>query len=128
MNRSSSCLAYTLLISFALPSAVTASMDAASSDNHSSTPPTIEVLVLSRGNGVPEATREVFQRIVELANSAIAAGIVDSVKQEVIGLEGETRLCIQLYNEAGLLALDKQVSALAADTELLQLSNNSCPR
>ena len=72
------------------------------------------MLVLSRGNGVPEATREVSQRIVGLANSAIAAGIVDSVKQEVIGLEGETRLCIQLHNEAGLLALDKQVRALAA--------------
>ena len=88
--------------------------------------PSIEILTLSRGRGVPETTFKVFQEIMAVANTALESGTAVSVKQEKIGLEGETRLCIVFRDKQAFTAIGNQIRSLATNTELLQVKHNHC--
>ena len=94
--------------------------------NPSSAQPSIEVLALSRGRGVPESTFKTFQDIVAVANTALKSGSVVSVRQETIGLEGETRLCIVFRDNQALVAVGNQIRRLATNIDLLQVNDNRC--
>lgn len=90
------------------------------------TNPTIEVLALSRGRGVPEAARETLEDISTIVDSAIESGVVVSVTRETIGLEGETRLCIVFRDRSALASLGGEMRELAQDVDLLQVNENNC--
>jgi hypothetical protein len=90
--------------------------------------PGIEVLALSRGAGVPEATRQVFEAIVARVEAARAEGRVVEINQSIIGLEGETRLCVVFTDEVALELLGPELRDLSAGVELLQLRQNGCSR
>jgi len=92
----------------------------------SSDQPSIEILALSRGRGVPETTFKIFQDIVAIANTALESGSVVSVRQETIGLEGETRLCIVFRDNPALVAVANQIRRLATNIDLLQVNENRC--
>lgn len=94
--------------------------------NPSSDQPSIEILAMSRGRGVPETTLIVFQEIMAVANTALESGSATSVKQESIGLEGEIRLCITFRDDQAIAALDSQIRRLAKNIDLLQINNNRC--
>ena len=88
--------------------------------------PGIEVLALSRGAGVPEATRQVFETIVARVEAARAEDRVIQIKQSIFGLEGETRLCVVFRDEEALDSLGPELRNLAAGIELLQFRENGC--
>lgn len=91
--------------------------------------PSIEILAMSRGRGVPETTRNTLQAIAAAADSALESGSVLSVNQVTIGLEGETRLCIVFRDQSALAALDEEIRKLAVGVDLLQVrvEDNNCP-
>ena len=90
------------------------------------TQPTVVVLALSRGRGVPQDTQGALAAIEDLANVARGKGAIVSVTREVIGLEGETRLCIVFRDESALVAVRKDISELAFGVELLTVSEENC--
>lgn len=94
---------------------------------HSAANPSLEVLALSRGSGVPENTFATFQSILALAEAALESGLATSVSQQIIGLEGETRLCIVLRDADALDEVGGRIRTLAKNVELLQVNVNRCP-
>lgn len=90
------------------------------------TQPSVVVLALSRGRGVPQDTRDALAAIEDLANVARDSGDIVSVTREVIGLEGETRLCIVFRDESALVAVRKEIRELAAGVELLTVREENC--
>ncbi len=129
MSRNTQQLVCTMLFGIGLYAAVSSLGVYASSEeelNPSSAQPSIEVLALSRGRGVPESTFKTFQDIVAVANTALESGSVVSVRQETIGLEGETRLCIVFRDNQALVAVGNQIRRLATNIDLLQVNDNRC--
>lgn len=96
--------------------------------NPSSMPPAIEILALSRGRGVPKATSEIFQVIINRINAALAAGSVTSVTKATIGLEGETRLCIEFRDHLSFTVLSNEFRDIAKDVDLLQINEVNCQK
>jgi len=92
--------------------------------------PSMEILALSRGRGVPEATSRTLQVISTTAEAALESGSVVSVTRETIGLEGEIRLCIVFRDQSALATLGDEIRELAADIDLLQIrvKDNNCSR
>ena len=82
--------------------------------------------MLSRGSGVPAATRTVFRSMLEQLEQLRADGQVVSVTNDRIGLEGESRLCIVFSGRAALDAVTRQFEALAEGVDLLQVKQSSC--
>ena len=89
--------------------------------------PSLEVLALSRGRGVPDKTFATLQSILALAEDALESGLAISLNQQIIGLEGETRLCIVLRDDDALDEIGGRINALAKNVELLQVNENRCP-
>jgi hypothetical protein len=69
----------------------------------------------SIGRGVPQGTRDALAAIVELLE---AEGLQAS--QQVYGLEGERRVCVELTQQR-LEALLPQIESLRSGVELLQV-------
>ena len=90
--------------------------------------PGIEVLALSRGRGVPEATQAAFQLIAARVKAARESGQVIAIEQFAIGLEGETQLCVVFRDEAARDALGLELEKLGSGVDLLQLRQNGCSR
>jgi hypothetical protein len=90
------------------------------------TQPTVVVLALSRGRGVPQDARGALAAIEDVANVARGKGDIVSVTREVIGLEGETRLCIVFRDESALVAVRKEIRDLASGVDLLTVSEENC--
>jgi hypothetical protein len=89
-------------------------------------PAALQVAALSRGSGVPDATRRAFDSIAARLEAARADGSVVSVERSVIGLEGETRLCVELRDEAARSALEPDIRRLSAGVELLEIKWSAC--
>lgn len=127
MSRVVQQIVYTLLFGIELYTAVSSLEVNAnsgtqlqpSSDQHS-----IEILALSRGHGVPEKAAKAMQDIIDLAKAARESGKAISVKQETIGLEGETRLCIVFQNDQALVEIGCKIRKLATNIELMQVNDN----
>ena len=129
MGRRLTQLVYKVWFGIALNAALLSPVVNASPEiqlNQSQQQPSIEVLALSRGQGVPESSASAFQEIMALANSALECGQAVSVKKETIGLEGETRLCIVFKDDQAFADLGKQIRALAMNIDLLQVNDNRC--
>jgi hypothetical protein len=86
----------------------------------------IAVYVLSRGAGVPEATREAARRIRSLIETARSEGRAIRVEEKPIGLEGETRLCADARDAAAKRELLDAVRDAAAQAELLDVVEEPC--
>ena len=129
MSRNTQQLVCTMLFGIGLCAAISSSGVNASAEEELNPPldhPSIEILALSRGRGVPEPTFKTFQDIVAVANSALKSGSVVSIRQETIGLEGETRLCIVFRDTQALVTLGNQIRRLATNIDLLQVNDNRC--
>jgi hypothetical protein len=88
--------------------------------------PSMEILALSRGRGVPETTFIAFQEIITVANTALESGSVISVTQKTIGLEGESKLCVLFRDEQALTQIGDEIRSLATNIDLLQINDNRC--
>lgn len=84
------------------------------------------VLALSRGAGVPQATWDRFSRIMALLEQARQAGANIQISTDKIGLEGETRLCVDFADPNLGGRLLTQVNELTQGIELITVSNEPC--
>jgi hypothetical protein len=84
------------------------------------------VYALSRGKGVPERTRQVFQQARTLLEDARQKGKVVQLKQTRIGLEGETRLCVECSSSIVAQDLFDQIIELGKGVELLNVVMEPC--
>jgi len=89
-------------------------------------PTSITVTILSRGRGVPERTREVYDQIRTLLKKQQEQGIVTDISVQRIGLEGESLLCAQFRDGAEARATLEKIRKLAADVELLNIVEEPC--
>lgn len=81
---------------------------------------------LSRGKGVPEPTRGAFQRAHTLLEGAKKRGEVKWLKETRIGLEGETRLCVEAKDVAAARTLLRELRVIAENVELFNVVVEPC--
>lgn len=90
-------------------------------------PASLTIEALSRGKGVPAETREAFKRIRALVEQRQATAAVAGVQQQRIGLEGESRLCVDFRNASDAQAALAEIRKIATDVELLTVAESPCP-
>ena len=81
---------------------------------------------LSRGKGVPEPTRDALEKATSLLEDAKQDGDVLSLSKTRIGLDGETRLCVQAKDAASARALQEEVWSIAGDADLFDVVEEPC--
>ncbi len=86
----------------------------------------LAVYALSRGKGVPEPTRGALQRARTLLEGAKQRGEVIRLKEARIGLEGETRLCVEAKDVTAARALLRDLRAIAENVELFNVVAEPC--
>lgn len=84
------------------------------------------VYALSRGKGVPEPTRGAFRKARVLLEGAKQRGEVLGFKETRIGLEGETRLCVEAKDVAAARALLRELRAIGQNVELFNVVVEPC--
>ena len=90
-------------------------------------PTHITINSLSRGKGVPAETREAFKQIRALLERQQATAAVTALQYQRIGLEGESRLCVEFRNASDAQAALAEIRKIAADVELLNVVDAPCP-
>ena len=83
---------------------------------------------LSRGKGVPEPTREALENAIAFLEEARQRGDVMSLKRTRIGLEGETRICVQAKDATVARELRREVQSIAGDVELFNIVEEPCSK
>ena len=86
----------------------------------------IQVQVLSTGRGVPDATMRTYREIKALVMRYKDSGTDAVITEQVLGLEGERRMCVVLTNAKQTEALYGEVSELAHEMKLMRVSSESC--
>ena len=81
---------------------------------------------LSRGKGVPTETREAFSEMVRILNGLKDAGQVVNISKQRIGLEGETRLCVEFSDAAMAQEALLKVKQLGKGIDLLDYVVGPC--
>jgi hypothetical protein len=88
--------------------------------------PGVAVYALSRGTGVPAATRAALERARALLEEERRKGVARSVERSRIGLEGETRLCAEFNDAASAQAVFNRLRKLTAGVDLLNVTMEPC--
>jgi hypothetical protein len=83
---------------------------------------------LSRGKGVPEPTRDAFEKANTYLEESKQRGEVLSLSKTRIGLEGETRLCVQAKDAAAARDLQQKVRSIAENVELFNVVEEPCSK
>ena len=86
----------------------------------------IALYALSRGQGVPQPTREVLDMVRERFNQLRKEGVVTLVVERRIGLEGETRICAVFASDAALQNEWRQLEQAALEVDLVDARRESC--
>jgi hypothetical protein len=84
------------------------------------------VEALSRGKGVPPAAREALRQVREMVEADQNRGISVSIKTTRIGLEGETRLCIEYKNPDDGARGYERAKAIVKGVDLVNLVAGPC--
>lgn len=87
----------------------------------------IAITMLSRGKGVPAETRDAYKQIRAMLEEKQATAAVSAMHSKRIGLEGETRLCVEFDDAEQAQAALAQIRKLAKDVDLLNVVETSCP-
>ena len=86
------------------------------------------VYALSRGRGVPPQAREALRKVRALVEQDQKRGISVTIETTRIGIEGETRMCIDYKNGAdGTRAYDR-VRAIVKGIDLVNLVAEPCAK
>lgn len=85
------------------------------------------VTMLSRGKGVPDATRAAYRDIRALLEARQKASVVTDMRSQRIGLEGETRMCAQFRSAQDARAAYDEIRKRASGVDLLQVALTPCP-
>lgn len=90
-------------------------------------PVSITIDALSRGKGVPAETREAFKQIRALLERQQATTAVAAMRYQRIGIEGESRLCVEFRNATDAQAALTDIRKIAAGADLLNVVEAPCP-
>ncbi len=88
--------------------------------------PSIEILALSRGRGVPEETRAALERMKSVIARMKLEGSVIASEESVFGLEGETRLCVVFRDQAVARVTQSEFKKIGEAVDLLQIRDVVC--
>jgi hypothetical protein len=91
-------------------------------------PPSFAVYALSRGRGVPDATRSAWQTLWEMLEAARRDGAVATLRQTRIGLEGEVRLCAEFSDVRRAQEMLARAREMATRVELLNVVEEPCSK
>jgi hypothetical protein len=91
-------------------------------------PPSFAVYALSRGRGVPDATRSAWQTLWEMLEAARRDGAVATLRQTRIGLEGEVRLCAEFSDSRRAQEMLARAREMATRVELLNVVEEPCSK
>ena len=86
----------------------------------------IACYALSRGRGVPEATREAFKEIHFRFNTLKEQGKVVTVKNKRIGLEGEHKICAEFVDETDAQRVWDELQEMTKDLDLANIKKEGC--
>lgn len=86
----------------------------------------VAIYGLSRGKGVPEAARRVLQNVRALAETGKQQGTVQEWRQTRIGLEGETRICVDLRDESAKHDFLRQLREMVQGVDLINVVEEPC--
>jgi hypothetical protein len=84
------------------------------------------VFALSRGKGVPPEARDVLHKVAEMAEADERRGVRVVTRRTRIGLEGETRLCVEYQSAADARRGLEQVGKIVKDVDLVNLVPGPC--
>ena len=90
-------------------------------------PVTIVIHALSRGKGVPTQTRDTYKQIHALLEQRRSDAAITRLESSRMGLEGETRLCVEFSDRDHAAAMLAEIGKLAAGTDLLNIVEGPCP-
>lgn len=91
-------------------------------------PISFAVYALSRGRGVPDATRTAWQSLWEMLEAARGDGAVATLQQTRIGLEGEVRLCAEFSDARRAREMLARAREVATRVELLNVVEEPCSK
>lgn len=89
-------------------------------------PLSVAVYALSRGKGVPESTRKALRDVFTLFEGLQRSAHITRIEQSRIGLEGETRVCVEFKNAEVAKATIGQLRSLGRDVELFNVVEEPC--
>ena len=98
--------------------------DAAKAD---AAPVRITIEALSRGKGVPAETRDAFKQVRALLERQQATPAIAALQYQRIGIEGESRLCVEFRNASDAQAALTEIRKIAAGADLLNVAEAPCP-
>ncbi|MGH8248371.1 MAG: hypothetical protein ACREUU_18285 [Gammaproteobacteria bacterium] len=90
--------------------------------------PEFALYALSRGKGVPEPARDALNKAQSLIEEAQRRGEVLALRVTRIGLEGETRLCVEAKDKAAARRLLLEVRAIGRNVDLFNVVEESCSK
>lgn len=90
-------------------------------------PVRITIEALSRGKGVPAETRDAFKQVRTLLERQQATPAIAALQYQRIGLEGESRLCVEFRNASDAQAALTEIRKIAAGADLLNVVEAPCP-
>ncbi len=88
----------------------------------------VAVYALSRGKGVPDATRAAFGKVRDLLEPLRREGHVTRLEETRIGLEGETRLCAEFKDTGAARDAIERIRKIASGVELLNVVEEPCDK
>lgn len=111
-----------LILSFYGAGCVAQPVDPVGSELH----PSIEILALSRGRGVPEETRAALESMKSVVARMQREGSVIASEESVFGLEGETRLCVVFKDQAAARVTQSEFTKIGEAIDLLEIREVVC--
>jgi len=84
------------------------------------------VFALSRGKGVPPEALDVLRKVAEMADADERRGVRVETRRTRIGLEGETRLCVEYPSAAEARRGLEKVEKIVKDVDLVNLVPGPC--
>lgn len=90
-------------------------------------PVQLTINALSRGKGVPAETRDAFKQIRTLLEQQQTNASVTGLQVQRIGLEGESRLCVEFRNRSDAQATLARIRTLSTGVDLLEVVETPCP-
>jgi hypothetical protein len=98
-----------------------------SADSKAQAPVHLTIEALSRGKGVPAETRAAFKQIRALLEQQQATTAVAAMRYQRIGIEGESRLCVEFRNASDAQTALTEIRKIAAGADLLNVVETPCP-
>jgi hypothetical protein len=92
----------------------------------SSTPRSFAVYALSRGKGVPPEARRALDEVQDLIDEDRRRGVAVESRRTRIGLEGETRLCVEYEDPAPAKKAQRRARDIVEGVDLVNLVVGPC--